>query len=79
MKHRMVRIVVFSCILLGAFGSVFAQTKLPRFIEIGTAGTGGAYYPIGIAMAEILTQKLKIQATAQVTGGEAENIRPIQE
>jgi TRAP transporter TAXI family solute receptor len=79
MKHRMVRIVVFSCILLGAFGSVFAQTKLPRFIEIGTAGTGGAYYPIGIAMAEILTQKLKIQATAQVTGGAVENIRLIQE
>ena len=79
MKHRMVRIVVFSCILLGAFGSAFAQTKLPRFIEIGTAGTGGAYYPIGIAMAEILTQKLKIQATAQVTGGAVENIRLIQE
>lgn len=62
--------------------SPFAQAKpaaLPRFVEIGTAGTGGAYYPIGIAMAEILTDKLKIQATAQVTGGAVENIRLIQE
>ncbi len=60
----------------------FAQAKtvqLPRFIEIGTAGTGGAYYPIGIAMAEILTSNLKLQATAQVTGGAVENIRLIQE
>jgi hypothetical protein len=53
--------------------------QIPRFIEIGTAGTGGAYYPIGIAMAEILTAKLSTQATAQVTGGAVENIRLIQE
>ena len=64
--------------------SVFAEgqsenTNIPRFIEIGTAGTGGAYYPIGIAMAEILTGKLDTQATAQVTGGAVDNIRLLQE
>jgi hypothetical protein len=53
--------------------------KALRFIEIGTAGTGGAYYPIGIAMAEILSAKLQTQATAQVTGGAVDNIRLIQE
>lgn len=53
--------------------------QMPRFIEIGTAGTGGAYYPIGIAMAEILTSQLDTQATAQVTGGAVENIRLIQD
>jgi hypothetical protein len=53
--------------------------EFPRFIEIGTAGTGGAYYPIGIAMAEILNSKLDTQATAQVTGGAVENIQLIQE
>lgn len=52
---------------------------VPKFIEVGTAGTGGAYYPIGIAMAEILTAKLPTQATAQVTGGAVENIRLIQD
>ena len=65
-----------------AAGAVSAQAKpanMPRFIEVGTAGTGGAYYPIGIAMAEIITAKLGTQATAQVTGGAVENIRLIQD
>ncbi len=63
----------------GQSESAEGESSLPRFIEIGTAGTGGAYYPIGIAMAEILTDKLGIQATAQVTGGAVDNIRLIQE
>jgi TRAP transporter TAXI family solute receptor len=66
-------------IAMPAFGQAAKPVAIPRFIEIGTAGTGGAYYPIGIAMAEILTSKLKTQATAQVTGGAVENIRLIQE
>lgn len=68
--------------LFASIGTVSSQAKtvaIPRFIEIGTAATGGAYYPIGIAMAEILTSALKTQATAQVTGGAVENIRLIQE
>ena len=52
---------------------------MPRFITIGTAGSGGAYYPIGIAMAQILTDHLDTQATAQITGGAVENIRLIEE
>lgn len=40
---------------------------------IGTAATGGAYYPIGISMAQIITDTLGIDTTAQVTGGAAEN------
>ncbi|MDF2615066.1 MAG: family transporter solute-binding subunit [Clostridia bacterium] len=45
----------------------------PKFLTIGTAGTGGAYYPIGITMAQIVTEKLGIDTTAQVTGGATEN------
>lgn len=45
----------------------------PKFLTIGTANTGGAYYPIGIAMADLLTNKLNIQTTAQTTGGAVEN------
>ena len=48
-------------------------STVPEFITIGTAGTGGAYYPIGIAMGDILTNTLSLQATAQVTGGAVEN------
>lgn len=45
----------------------------PKFLAIGTAGTGGAYYPIGISMAQIISDNLKIDTTAQVTGGATEN------
>ncbi|MDF2676156.1 MAG: family transporter solute-binding subunit [Bacillota bacterium] len=47
--------------------------KTPKFLTIGTANTGGAYYPIGIAMADLLTNNLKISTTAQTTGGAVEN------
>jgi len=71
-------ILLFS-VTLYSEGQKGGNGDIPRFIEIGTAGTGGAYYPIGIAMAEILTEKLDTQATAQVTGGAVDNIRLIQE
>ncbi|HWP50822.1 MAG TPA: TAXI family TRAP transporter solute-binding subunit [Clostridia bacterium] len=45
----------------------------PKFLSVGTAAAGGAYYPIGIAMADIITNELDIQTTAQVTGGAVEN------
>lgn len=51
----------------------------PKFLSIGTAASGGAYYPIGISMAEIVTNDLGIQATAQITGGAVENNALIQE
>lgn len=45
----------------------------PKFLTIGTAATGGAYYPIGISMAQIITDNTGINTTAQVTGGATEN------
>lgn len=56
-----------------------ANYEKPKFLSIGTAGAGGAYYPIGIAMADIITNDLGIQATAQVTGGAVENNGLIEE
>ena len=80
-KKIMYVLILLSIIIPGVYASGDAEQEggIPRFIEIGTAGTGGAYYPIGIAMAEILTDILKTQATAQVTGGAVDNIRLIQE
>lgn len=54
-------------------GKTEEAPKKPKFLTIGTAGTGGAYYPIGIAMADIITNTLDIQTTAKVTGGAVEN------
>src|SRR5687767_14469537 len=63
---------------VGAFlvaGPVQAQQKT---IAIGTGGTGGVYYPLGGAMANVLSKTLPgIQATAEVTGGSVDNLKLI--
>ena len=51
--------------------------NIPKFMTVGTGSTGGAYYPIGVAIAEVLTSKLGTQATAEVTGGSLDNLRLI--
>lgn len=51
----------------------------PEFLNVGTAGTGGAYHPIGISIAKILGEQLGVNATAQVTGGAVENVKLIQD
>jgi TRAP-type uncharacterized transport system substrate-binding protein len=39
-------------------------------VNIATATTGGAYYPIGNAMAQIWSKKLEgVKASAQATAG----------
>src|SRR5882757_3529763 len=56
-------------------GAAIAQQ---RTIAIGTGGTGGVYYPIGGALANLLSKQLKnTQATAQVTGGSVDNLKLI--
>lgn len=51
----------------------------PKFLSIGTAGTGGAYYPIGISIAEITREQFGTNASAQVTGGAVENVSLLHE
>lgn len=51
----------------------------PKFMTVGSGATGGAYYPIGVALAEIMTNNLGTQATCQVTGGSLENLQLINE
>lgn len=48
----------------------------PYRVNIATATTGGAYYPIGNAMAQIWSKKLggKVRASAQATAGTPQNI-----
>ncbi len=58
------------------------QTKAPetgktiKDIAIGTAASGGAWYPIGAVMSDIVsTSDLGISATVQTTGGGIENCK----
>jgi len=49
-----------------------------RFMSIGTGGTGGIYYPLGGALASLLSANdPDRQYTAEVTGGSVENIARI--
>jgi hypothetical protein len=80
MKKKLIKItsilLVMSLILAGCGNSDTENGESyekPKFLTIGTAGTGGAYYPIGIAMADVITNNMDIQTTAQVTGGAVEN------
>jgi TRAP transporter TAXI family solute receptor len=60
---------------LALAGIVHAQQKT---MSIGTGGTGGVYYPIGGAVANVLSKNLpNVQATAEVTGGSIDNIKLI--
>ncbi|MDB5589970.1 TAXI family TRAP transporter solute-binding subunit [Enterovirga sp.] len=53
----------------------FAQQKT---YAIGTGGTGGVYYPLGGAVASVLSKHLPgVQATAEVTGGSVDNLKLI--
>ena len=57
------------------FGAANAQQ---RTIAIGTGGTGGVYYPLGGAIANVLSKNMKdMQATDQVTGGSVDNLKLI--
>ena len=64
--------------------AVLAVTALPLAaqsstkISITTGGTGGVYYPLGGAMANILSKYVPgLQATAEVTGGSVDNLKLI--
>lgn len=60
---------------LGLAGIVHAQQKT---LAIGTGGTGGVYYPLGGAIANVLSKTLpNMQATAEVTGGSVDNLKLI--
>ena len=51
-----------------------------QFLSIGTAGTGGIYYPLGGAMASLLSVGDSVrQFTAEVTGGSVENVNRVRE
>ncbi len=49
-----------------------------QFLSLGTGGTGGIYYPLGGAIASLLSSSdPERQYTAEVTGGSVENIARI--
>src|SRR5207248_6315630 len=76
MSQRAFRALTFGLATLGLVsGAALAQMNT---IAIGTGGTGGVYYPLGGALANVLSKNLPgYQATAEVTGGSVDNLKLI--
>ncbi len=74
-KMKKISIAVALVASAGLAGTAIAQQKT---MSIGTGGTGGVYYPLGGAIANVLSKSLpNVQATAEVTGGSVDNLKLI--
>jgi len=75
MKKTATILALAASVGLALAGIVHAQQKT---MAIGTGGTGGVYYPLGGAVANVLSKSLpNVQATAEVTGGSIDNLKLI--
>jgi TRAP transporter TAXI family solute receptor len=77
MNGRFLARAVLALTLMGLAGCTADRAGSERrFLSIGTAGTGGLYYPIGGAFASLLSARDSGRTwTAEVTGGSVENIQ----
>lgn len=72
--------IKFGIVFLAALFSIIslnADTALAesKFITISTAGVGGFYYPLGSAIAQVLSKSGSFNANVQTSGGAVENVR----
>lgn len=76
MKTLLHAALIATITLLSSTSPAQAQTKTN--LSIGTGGTGGVYYPLGGAMASILTKHVPgWQVAAEVTGASVDNLKLI--
>src|SRR6187455_1900146 len=48
-------------------------------LSIATGNTGGVYYPYGGGLAKVISESLRVQATAEVTAATVDNLKLIQQ
>lgn len=74
---KIVALILSICMYLTFITSASAATK---YITIGTAGTSGALYPMGVAMAQTITDHVDgINATGEATAASIQNLRDLHE
>ncbi|GAB4232598.1 MAG: TAXI family TRAP transporter solute-binding subunit [Deltaproteobacteria bacterium] len=62
--------IAVACVLAASTAAVAA----PKFLSIATGGTGGAYFPIGAGLADVINKKLTgYNASAEVTAASKVN------
>ncbi|MFC3883314.1 TAXI family TRAP transporter solute-binding subunit [Bacillus songklensis] len=64
-------------ILTACGGDGKTTSGAKKQISIVTGGTGGTYYPLGGAMADIISDNTDASATAQASGASAENMQTL--
>jgi hypothetical protein len=77
-KNSLAFVILFTSFLILLLSDpAGAQTKSVR-LSIATGGTGGVYYPLGGAMAAVISKYIpNTEATAEVTAGSVDNIKLI--
>ena len=75
--------VIFTLVAVLTGGIASAQTEKPISLVIATATTGGTYYPMGVGMASLWSNRLataqKIMVEAIASAGSGENITILKE
>jgi TRAP transporter TAXI family solute receptor len=78
LKRKSILIVsILALLVLSACGGDQAGGAKKQFVTIATASTGGTYYPMGVGMGNLWSEKLAdqgINATGQSSAGSVENI-----
>ena len=73
--------VLYRTLLAAAAGALIAATPAlaqQKRLSIATGGTGGVYYPMGGAIASVVTKNIPgVEATAEVTSASVDNMRLI--
>src|SRR5512144_816050 len=78
MLSTFARLALAATLIATALGAGPAAAQQGTRISITTGGTGGVYYPLGGAMANVLSKYVPgLQATAEVTGGSVDNLKLI--
>ncbi|MBQ8149207.1 MAG: TAXI family TRAP transporter solute-binding subunit [Clostridia bacterium] len=74
MKKRVLSMILAAMLLVAMTASASAAT----FLSIATGGTSGTYYPLGGDLANLFNTVIPdVNASAQATGGSADNLRLI--
>jgi uncharacterized protein len=69
--------LLVSLILVLGLSMILSACGGKQLVSIVTGGTGGTYYPLGGAMADIISDNTGIEATAQSSGASAENMQTL--
>ncbi len=84
MKNRKIKTLLVTCAVVGAALLAIAgkaENADKTFLSVATASTGGTYYPMGVGLANVWSNRLKhqgIQVTGQSSAGSIENIDLLQ-